>query len=269
MNFPICEMFCSIQGEGKRVGIPSIFIRVSGCNLRCVFAGGSKCDTPYSSFKPDKSLFETIDEAVKSFETLSNNNPKVRDVVITGGEPLMYKDGLQEFLTKIFKLKSDWMITIETNGTYPPLNPTNRDFKVDLYSVSPKLSTSVDTDCKVLSFDEVKKHNDLRLNYKSLFQIAMYSKDYQFKFVYSNAGCETEILNIYKEMSKFVEPGDDCETEIWMRRHPMKNTQLMPEGITNEQLDKNRKDIVNVCIRNGWRFTDREHIVIWGDKRGV
>ena len=117
--------------------------------------------------------------------------------------------------------------------------------------------------------EQAERHDKTRKNYKALFDIAMYSKDYQFKFVYSGPECENEILDMYREMSKFVEPGDDCELEVGMRRHPMKNTQLMPEGLTNEQLSRTRLEAAELCIKNGWRFVDREHIIIWGDKRGV
>lgn len=269
MNFPVCEMFSSLQGEGKYTGVPSFFVRVSGCNLRCVFAGGSKCDTPYSSFSPEKSPWQTMDALVEDFKKMSQDFPKTKHVVVTGGEPLLYRDGLAEFLTEIFKIKDDWCVTIETNGTMPMLNPTSKEFYVSLYSVSPKLSTSVDKDAKVITKEQAEKHDKLRINYANLFKIAMYSKDYQFKFVYSGPECVDEIYGIYRNMSKLVEPGDDCELEIWMRRHPMKNTQLMPEGITNEQLEKTRKIAAEVCIKNGWRLSDREHIIIWGDKRGV
>jgi 7-carboxy-7-deazaguanine synthase len=131
---PICDLFTSIQGEGKFAGVPSIFIRVSGCNLRCVFRG-SICDTPYSSFTPEKSSF-TIDDVKKEIET----HPKVNHIVITGGEPLLYKKELEAMLTNIWEDR--FVVTIETNGSLPMLNPTGK-FKIALYSVSPKLHTSI------------------------------------------------------------------------------------------------------------------------------
>ena len=59
MNFPVIEMFTSIQGEGKWTGSPSFFVRVSGCNLRCCFKG-SICDTPYSSYNPEKTPYKSM-----------------------------------------------------------------------------------------------------------------------------------------------------------------------------------------------------------------
>lgn len=268
-NFPVCEMFSSIQGEGKYTGVPSFFVRVSGCNLRCVFAGGSTCDTPYSSFKPEKSKYPDMAATVAGFKAMSKEHPKTTHVVITGGEPLLYKEGLAQFLTEIFKINKNWIVTIETNGSLPMLSPTVKDFYIGLYSVSPKLSTSVDKEHKILSAQEAEHHDKTRLNYKSLFDIAMYSKDYQFKFVYSGPECIDEIKDIFSKMAQYVEKGDDCEVSAWMRRHPNKNTQLMPEGMTNDQLTRTRPGAVQACLDNGWRYSEREHIIIWGDKRGV
>ena len=137
---PVVEMFSSIQGEGKYTGVPSFFIRVSGCNLRCVFKD-SRCDTPYTSFEPEKTPYKEMQELVEAFKEMRNNSPRTKHLVITGGEPLLYKKDLEEFLSYVYE--DEMVITIETNGTMPILNPLAKNFKVDLYSVSPKLSTSV------------------------------------------------------------------------------------------------------------------------------
>ena len=86
----IIESFISIQGEGLRTGRPTLFIRLNGCNLRCVFRNGagkvaSCCDTPYASFEGSSEGKYTEDDVIKMF----TDNPQVKDVVITGGEPLL------------------------------------------------------------------------------------------------------------------------------------------------------------------------------------
>lgn len=263
---PVIEMFCSIQGEGKYAGIPSFFIRVSGCNLRCCFKD-SICDTAYSSFNPEKSNYTDNDQIVESFNKLKKQYSNVKHLVITGGEPMLYKKDLEYVLSKIYN--PDIIVTIETNGTLPPLNPLNNQFRVDLYSISPKLSTSVAKDNKILTDEQIQHHNELRINYTNLFKYITQTREYQFKFVYSGPECEQEILDLYKKLSEFINKGDSCEFEYWIRNHPMKNTMLMPEGINDEQLTKNRQDCVQVCIKNGWKYTDRLHIIIWGTKRGV
>lgn len=267
---PICDLFCSLQGEGVRTGVPSIFIRVSGCNLRCVFKG-SICDTPYSSFSPEKSKY-TVEDVKK----IIADNPQVNDIVITGGEPLMYKKDLEQMLTDIWEDR--FVVTIETNGTLPILNPLTNKYKVALYSVSPKLSTSMAKAGdrvmtphgeKIFGTEEVERLEKTRINIKNLTDIVMQSNDYQFKFVYSGPECIDEIENIYKKMAACAEKLDDRWALLqYKNNRPELHTMLMPEGITEEQLKTKRLEMADVCIKKGWRFTDRLHIIIWGDVRG-
>lgn len=261
---PFCDLFVSVQGEGKYMGVPSIFIRVSGCNLRCVFKD-SICDTPYSSFKPEKTKY-TIDSIIDFVK----QNSKVSHVVITGGEPLLYaKD--DDFKTLIKNLNAlDKFITIETNGTQPMLDPLN--YKIGLYSVSPKLCTSVGKpgtygDYK-LTEEMVEKHNKERINIDVLTNIALYSNDYQFKFVYSGEESVKEIEDLYKQMGRKISTEEEYTRKFYFKNHPNKHTMLMPEGITNDAISKYGKEIVDKCIEHGWSYTDRLHIRIFGDKRG-
>lgn len=265
----ICEMFGpTIQGEGHFAGVPSYFVRTTGCNLRCVFKD-SICDTAYSSFHPEKSLYSSKEELINAFKEMIKGHDRVNHVVITGGEPLLQREGLKEFLTDIFKIRKDWVVTIETNGTLRPLDTLSKDYKVSLYSVSPKLATSVDTEHKFLTKEQADNHNATRMNYKNLFNIVTCGVPYQFKFVYSGPECVNEIKEIYTKMSKFVNMGDDNELKYWMRNHPNKNTMLMPEGITKEQIDGRCLETMETAIANDWMYTDRLHIRAWGDKRGV
>lgn len=267
---PVVEMFTSVQGEGKYTGVPSHFVRVSGCNLRCVFKD-SICDTPYSSFNPEKSIATDMDTLVSMFKKLQKDSPNVKHVVVTGGEPLMYKKDLEDFLTRVFD--DQMVITIETNGTLPILDPLASGFKVALYSVSPKLCTSVGTPGTYngieVTQEMIDRHNKTRINYKNLISLVCYTNDYQFKFVYSNPDSVKEILNIYKQMDDIVDKMDAPWTSnTFYAKHPYGHTMLMPEGITNEQLAVKRQEIADVCIKRGWTMTDREHIIIWGDVRG-
>lgn len=265
----ICELFGPVtQGEGHFAGVPSYFIRTTGCNLRCVFKD-SICDTAYSSFHPEKSLYNDMESLVNAFRELTKGHDRVNHVVITGGEPLLQKEGLKEFLTEIFKIRKDWVITIETNGTMPILDVLSKNYRVSLYSVSPKLNTSVDYNHKFLTAEQTKKHDDLRMNYRNLFNIVTSGVPYQFKFVYSGPECIDEIKEIYAKMAKFVNMGDDNELRYWMRNHPNKNTMLMPEGINKEQIDAHCKETMEAAISNDWMYTDRLHIRAYGDMRGV
>ncbi len=119
----VCEIFESIQGEGLRVGEPSVFIRLSGCNLRCKL-----CDTKYSW--NEEHIFET--EEIFSVVKKSS----IRSLVITGGEPLVQRKNLYELLVK-FK-KNRFFITLETNGTIYDSEAKGIMEIVDLVAVSPK-----------------------------------------------------------------------------------------------------------------------------------
>ena len=269
-KFPVLEMFVSIQGEGRFTGYPSLFVRLGGCNLRCVF-GNSRCDTPYSSFELDKPICTTVKEAVAKAESLLMANPHVEHIVITGGEPMLYKDAIKEFLDGDLGGK---VITIETNGTLPALmtweNSNECEVGVDLWSVSPKLSTSVDKNLKYLTPEMRDNPDRIRINIDNLAsyydsmkatqeEIAE-SATLQFKFVYSGPDSVTEIENILEQIA--VKTNTRVE---WLSEYVM----LMPEGTTNDQLSAISQECAQVCINKGWTFCDRLHIRIWGDKRGV
>src|SRR5580698_1859648 len=100
----IAEIFYSVQGEGGLVGVPSVFVRTSGCNLRC-----SWCDTPYTSWTPegsDLSIDAIVDEV--------SRYRAARHVVLTGGEP-MIAPGMVELSRRFRALGTH--ITVETAGT--------------------------------------------------------------------------------------------------------------------------------------------------------
>lgn len=260
---PVIELFYSIQGEGRYVGAPSIFMRVSGCNLRCVFKG-SMCDTPYSSFKPEKSKYENNQQILDDILKYLDKNPHA-DLVVTGGEPLLYQDELVWLFDQLTDVYPELNITVETNGTIMPKN--NLVDCVDLFSVSPKLSTSVDTNLNVLTKDQMERHNNTRINIEALARF--YYLQSVFKFVYSGPECVDEIKVLHKSIVEYYQnEGAYCEVDTILN-NLKESTYLMPEGITQEQLNNSREECVNICLEQGWKFTDRLHITIWGDKRGV
>jgi 7-carboxy-7-deazaguanine synthase len=115
----ISEIFYSIQGEGMLVGVPSVFVRTSGCNLRCTW-----CDTPYTSWQPEgeeRSLDSIVEEV---------NSYGVPHVVITGGEPMIAPE-IEELSARLTQ-----HITVETAGT------VDANVRCDLMSISPKLANS-------------------------------------------------------------------------------------------------------------------------------
>ena len=191
---PVIEMFHSIQGEGEMQGVPSFFIRVSGCNLRCVFKN-TICDTPFSSFKPEKGLYKTMDDLYEAFGKLSHEYPYTYHIVITGGEPMLYQNDIVEFLSSVTN-KKYFHTTIETNGSLKVENTELNDY-VDLWSISPKLSTSVDHECKFLTEEQRDRHDKARINIENLKSyLNLWCTNIQLKFVYSGEDSVNEIRSI-------------------------------------------------------------------------
>jgi 7-carboxy-7-deazaguanine synthase len=225
----LSEIFYSIQGEGILAGVPSVFVRTTGCNLRCTW-----CDTPYTSWKPEG-------YNVMWGQLLSEiRRHWCGHVVITGGEPMILSD-LPELSQKIKDI--DQHITIETAGT------VYQKVVCDLMSISPKLSSSTPYDREEGKF--AARHEELRYQPDVLKQlIAEY--DYQLKFVISSIDDVREARDIVRD--------------IGAKRDKVL---LMPEGTTRDVLDERAKWLVDVCKDFGYRYCPRLHIDIWGNKRGV
>jgi 7-carboxy-7-deazaguanine synthase len=221
----IAELFYSIQGEGSLVGVPSVFIRTSGCNLRCAW-----CDTPYTSWQPegaDLTLGQIVDE-VKAHPA--------RHVVVTGGEPMIAPDivPLTERLREL-----GLHITIETAGTvFQPV-------ACDLMSISPKLANSRPND------QWAAQHDRLRIQPEVLLEL-MARYPYQLKFV--------------------IEKPDDLEevrTLIGTLEADRGRVILMAEGTDRERLRERAAWLAEICKQEGFRFSPRLHVELWGNRRGV
>jgi 7-carboxy-7-deazaguanine synthase len=158
----INEIFYSLQGEGMLTGVPSVFVRLAGCPLRCKW-----CDTKFA-WSESAGEFHTAEEVKKKIEVYPTQH-----VVVTGGEPMMHA-GFDEFIVGFAGEKH---ITIETAGIkYIP------NLRCDLMSISPKLSNSTPTDLHL-----AKEHQQQRLNIKTL-QLLIANYDYQLKFVVESEG---------------------------------------------------------------------------------
>lgn len=241
----VSEIFCSIQGEGKYIGVPSIFIRFSGCNLRCIW-----CDTPYSSWNEEfKRLSE--DEIFLEISKFKNIN----HVVLTGGEPMMVKN-IDSFCSKLKKMGK--FITIETAGTLSPKN-----VKCDLVSLSPKLSNSNPKlgdfyyGKEVKSNSLVKNHADNRLNLEVLKEWAENYKNIQFKFVVKEKNDIHEILDITNKLNSL---GQKIDTQ---------DIFLMPEGISHKEILKKSHGILELCYKYRFRLAYRMHISLFGNCKGT
>lgn len=167
----ISEIFYSVQGEGGLIGVPSLFVRTTGCNLRC-----SWCDTPYTSWRPEGDEM-TIDAILSRCAELG---PAARHVVITGGEPLIAPQAVE--LSRRFRALG-LHITFETAGT------VSAPVECDLMSISPKLSNSTPEGV------HRDRHESLRINLPVLKELTS-TYPYQLKFVIASEGDLTEAQSI-------------------------------------------------------------------------
>lgn len=231
------EIFASLQGEGPNMGVPVAFVRLSRCNLACVW-----CDTAYTwHFEGDNRphrdgiAFErkanqvmlSPAETATRIAALEQNR-----LVITGGEPLLQAGGLAQMLEHL----PDISVEIETNGTVAP--PPRLDVRVDQYNVSPKLSHSGNP-------------ADLALIPERLDTWATDPRAF-FKFV-------------------IAAPEDLAEVLELQRRYHIRPSQLflMAEG-TDSATQRARQDwLAPLCLEHGFRMSDRMHIHLYGDTRGT
>ena len=176
----INEIFYSLQGEGFFAGVPSVFIRLSGCPLRCRW-----CDTKYAWDKTAGTTY-SIAKIVKAVQKWL-----CRFVVITGGEPMINLD-LPKLVQEL-KAKGKH-VTVETAGiVYMP------DMSCDLISISPKLSNSTPEDEKLAA-----AHEDSRLDIAVLREL-IDNYEYQLKFVVDSQDDMPEIQQTIKKLGK-VDP---------------------------------------------------------------
>ena len=229
----ISELFFSIQGEGELTGIPSVFVRTSGCNLRCRW-----CDTKYSSWTPEGENVD-IEELVQRVRSYP-----ARHVVITGGEPMIAKD-IKEFVDLL--KQSGKHITIETAGTIAP-----NGIQCDLASISPKLSDSTPEKGEI-SEEWIERHDSTRIDHDILNEW-IDSYEFQLKFVVSRREEINEVKCII----------DKIESDILPEK-----VLLMPEGTDSETIHSRYDMLVDLCKENGFRMCNRLHLDLFGNTRGT
>lgn len=230
----ISEIFHSIQGEGVLTGMPSVFVRTSGCNLRCAW-----CDTPYASWKPEGEDLSP-GEILEKISTFS-----CRHVVLTGGEPMVAR-GIHDLALQL--ALSGHHVTIESAGTVPPDAIT-----CHLASISPKLANSR-PDAKTAGTTWFRHHDDRRLNRAALSEWVD-SYDCQLKFVVSSRADLDEI--------------EDLIAPLLAGRLGAERVLLMPEGVDVGAMNRVARWLVGECLRRGYRFCDRLQIRLFGNSRGT
>jgi len=227
----ISEIFYSLQGEGLLIGMPSVFVRTSGCNLRCQW-----CDTPYASWKVEGEELgiPEILERIASY--------KCHHVVLTGGEPMIAR-GIRD-LARELRARGHH-ITIETAGTILP-----QAIPCDLASLSPKLKNS--TPEKSLAGPWRELHEKRRYQ-PDIIRAWRELAECQFKFVVTSPEDLEEIENILSEIGPL-------EGEYLF---------LMPEGTDPVSLRERSKWLAAICRERQYRFAPRLQIELYGNTRGT
>lgn len=238
----------TIQGEGKLSGIPSLFIRLAGCNLHCMWKNpdGSytPCDTAYASYQTEEAFYETVETISR---VVHNNTEFIDHLVITGGEPFLQATPLISLCRKLKEYKA-YHISIETNAT---IYDENLARETDFFSLSPKLSGSTPPMPYQTMHDNGRIRKEVIQNF--INHALEHRKDFQLKFVPASARDIEEIHALLADIKG------------WKKEDIL----LMPVGKNAGELRKNSSSILQWCIRNGWRYCDRLHLSLWGDCPGV
>jgi len=229
----ISEIFYSIQGEGELTGVPSVFVRSSGCNLRCTW-----CDTPYASWNPEGDL-RTVPQILAEIQ----KHQAARHVVLTGGEPMVAKD-IRVLATEIKALGHH--ITIETAATMAP-----EGIACDLASLSPKLLNSAPDAQEHGAWR--KKHEATRWQ-PDVVRAWIDQYPYQFKFVISRPEDVEELEHMLGALHREI---------------PRHKVLLMPEATTLDKMRGRAGWLGELCKARGYRYAHRLHIELYGNKRGT
>jgi len=235
------EIFFSLQGEGKNLGAPSVFVRLSRCNLYC-----SWCDTPYTwnwsgtGFQHDAG--QKYDMAAQTLELPASDVAArvaawaCRRVVLTGGEPLLQAPECAELTRELLARDPRYAVEIETNGTLLP--PPELDAVVRQYTVSAKLENS-------------GVERALRLRSEALEFFARSEKSV-FKFVVAGA--------VDVEQVSAIVSGHAIDPD---------RVYLMPQASDAARLRELAPSVAEACLTSGYRFSDRLHIHLFGNRPGV
>ena len=298
MKLRYSEAFYSVQGEGKFVGVPSVFLRTFGCNFRCMNFGlgrwepsrkdkqanGNRyndevkdlldrkvhittekfndlpiihtgCDT-YASIYPEFKHFNkegTVDAVVNHLLSLTPEGKWTCDngqdihLILTGGEPLL---GWQRLYVELFNhtlMKDLKNVTFETNTTqhlHKDLKDflNNQDRLQVTWSCSPKLSISGESRSDAILPDVAYEYS--RINDSSIY----------LKFVVAD---RRDIDEAGRAVNEYRKAGLECPVY------------LMPLGGRSEEYNLNVKEVADICMERGWRFSPRLHISLFGNAWGT
>jgi len=227
----ISEQFYSIQGEGRTMGIPAVFVRLQACNILC--KGEWICDTIEVWKKGEKT---SIDEWLLSMQKYVKHLKAGAHLIFTGGEPLIQQKAIEwaiRCFNRVYGFKP--FIEVETNGTIAPIESLQK--LVGLFNCSFKLANS--------GVEERRRINKESLNIIS-------NNRHIFKIVITKKEDYDEAMEILNSINA-----------------DKKNIYLMPGGDNIETINKNSKMVAEICIKESVNFSTRLQIVLWNKTVGV
>lgn len=249
----LVEHFYSIQGEGRYVGVPSLFLRFGGCNMKCEGFGCKEsapngtqvlgCDTVYAVNK--EHFLQNWIPITKSHELLSildlYDLPHAVDIVMTGGEPLLYANDaiFVEFLEAL--VQRGHQVTFETNGSMAVDFEKFPVYKECIFALSVKLSNS-------------NERFEKRVRGDVIYSITSNAKEAFFKFSID---------------ANSIDLGLDDEIEIITAHAPNTKVYCMPLGGSKAEVEANSEPLIEFCKEKGYNFSDRLHIRVWDQNKGV
>jgi organic radical activating enzyme len=225
----ISEIFQSIQGEGPSAGVPSVFVRLATCNLRC-----SWCDTRYTW---DWAAYDYDTEvkriAVADVADAVAGSDAAAHLVVTGGEPLLQQPALAELLRALPRTRH---VEVETNGTIAPLPELEE--RVDQWNISPKLGNS-------------NEPRGRRIAEDVLLALGRTGRAW---------------LKLVVESSDDMEEADGLVAALaW----PTERVLLMPQASSREALAERSPVVLRLARDRGFGASPRLHVERWGGRRGV
>ncbi len=251
--FYLTEQFFSIQGEGKYAGVPSYFLRTGGCNLNCPGFGAEYevdgevrlgCDTYFAVDSSYAKSWIKVEDAQTLIEKLQNEFQNIGykpDMVITGGEPLMYHTDSTFYNVLEWLVAEGIQVTFETNGTMEIDFEKYPAYKECIFALSLKLANSGEPAQK-------------RIVPKALKNVQIHAKEAFLKFTIDAELVKTTAIDEITAIREIL---------------PQLEVYCMPVGESRDTIWKNDKAVFEFCMKHNFRYSDRLHIRVFDTTQGV